>query len=167
MPIGKHTQVGLEIVRLSSQFGSGKRKCDISIRRTFIPNFPIDVWRLTALATVAIIVAIVVVIVVFVFVFVAIRSFRYIVSMMANTNHGSSGKVPDIEIIDLPPFVLIYDLVNYEIQFQDLHQWAFIKDSKGGGVEGGVVNLPLQPKFSNKTSNYNPLFFNEPAAFLA
>ncbi len=34
------------------------------------------------------------------------------------------------------------------------------------GVEGGVVDLPLQPKFFNKTSDEKPLFFNVPAALL-
>ena len=69
-------------------------------------------------------------------------------------------------MIDLPLFALIYDLVNYKIQFQEVHECAFINDSKGG-VEGGVVDLPLQPKFSNKTSDENPLFFNVPAALLS
>ncbi len=158
----------MEIVRLSSQFGSGKRKRGVSIRRSFIPNFPNDVWRLTVLATVAIVVVISVVVVVVVFVFgvVATWSFHHIISMMANTNHGSSGKVADIETIELPPFALIYDLVNCKIQFQDLRECAFINDSKGG-VEGGEVDLPLQPKLSNKTYDDNPLFFNQPAAFLA
>ncbi len=137
----------------------------MGIRQSFIPNFSNDVWRLTVLATVAIVVTIVLVVVVFVFAVVATCSFHHIVSMMANTNHGSSAKVPGIKIIDLLPFALIYDLVNYEIQFQDLHQCAFINNSKRG-VEGGVVDLPLQPKFSDKTSFDNPLFFNEPAAFL-
>jgi hypothetical protein len=154
------------IVRLSSQFRSGKRKSGISIRRTFIPNFPIDVWRLTVLATVAIVVTIVVVVVIFVFVVVATWSFRHIVSISANRNHGSYRKVLDKEIIDLPHFALIYDLVNYKFQFQDVRECAFINESKGG-VEGGVVDLPLQPKFSNKTSDENPLFFNVPAALLA
>ena len=166
MPIGIHTQVGLEIVRLSSQFGSGKWKCGVGIRRSFITNFLNDFWRLTVIATITIVVAIVVVAVIFVFVIITTRSFQHIVSMMANTNHCSSGKVPDIEIIELPPFALIYDLVNYEIQFQDVRECAFINNSKGG-VEGGVVDLPLQPKFSNKTSDDNSLFFNELAAFLA
>ena len=160
MPIGKHTQVGSKIVCLYCQFGSGKRKCGVGIRRRFITNFLNDVWRLTVLATIAVVIAIIV------FVIVATRPFRYIVSMMANTNHGSSGRVPDIEKIELPPFVFKYDLVNYEIQFQDVRECTFINDSKGG-VEGGVVDLPLQPKFSNKTSDVNPLFSNEPAAFLA
>ncbi len=132
----------------------------------FIPDFPIDVWRLTVLATIAIVVAIVVVVVIFVFVVVATRSFRHIVSISANRNHGSSRKVPDIEIIDLPLFALIYDLVNYEIQFQEVPKCAFINESKGG-VEGGVVDLPLQPKFLNKISDENPLFSNVPAALLA
>ena len=64
MPIEKHTQVGLEIVRLSSQFGSGKRKCGVRIRRLFITNFLNDSWRLTVLTTVAVVIAIVVVVVV-------------------------------------------------------------------------------------------------------
>jgi hypothetical protein len=76
----------------------------------------------------------------------------------ANRNHGSSRKVPDIEIIHLPLFVLIYDLVNYEIQFQEVPECAFINDSKGG-VECGVVDLPLQPKFFIETSDEKPLFF--------
>ncbi len=166
MPIGKHTQVDSEIVRLSSQFGRGKRKCGVGIRWRFITTFLNDVWRLTVLVTVAVVVAIILVTVVFVFVVVATGSFRHIVSKMANTNHGSSEKVPDIEIIELPPFALIYDLVNYEIQFQDVRKCIFVNDSKGG-VEGGVVDLPLQPKFSNKTSDAIPLFFNELAVFLA
>jgi hypothetical protein len=103
----------------------------------FITNLLNDVWRLTVLAIVAVVITIVVVVIVIVFVFVivATRSFWHIVSISANTNHGSSGKVTDtdIEIIDLPLFVLIYDLVNYEIQFQEVRECAFINDSKGGG----------------------------------
>jgi hypothetical protein len=86
-----------------------------------ITNFLNDVCRLTVLATVAVVIAIVVVVVVvfIIFVFVvATRSFLHILLISANRNHGSSRKVPDIEIIDLPLFALIYDLVNYEIQFQ-------------------------------------------------
>ena len=52
--------------------------------------------------------------------------------MMANINHGSSGKVTDIEKIKLPPFAGIYDLVNDEIQFQDVRECAFINNLKGG-----------------------------------
>ena len=157
----------MESVLLSSQFGSGKRKCGVGIRWSFIPNFPNDVWRLTVLAIFAIVVAVVVIIVIFVLIVVTTWSFRHIVSMTAHTNHGSSGKVPGVEKIELPPFAGKYDLVNYKLQLQqDVRECAFINESKGG-VEGGVVDLPLQPKFYNKTSDDNPLFFNELAAFLA
>ena len=85
--------------------------------------------------------------------------------MMPNTNHGSFGKVPGVEKIELLPFACKYDLINYEIQFQDVRECAFINESKEG-VEGGVVDLPLWPKISNETSDDNTLFFNELAAFL-
>ena len=167
-----------EILRISSQFGSGKRKCGFCIRWCFITNFLKAVLRLIVLVTVtfvlgiAVIVVVVVVIVVVVIVVVflvlivvvivvlvavvivvlvivgvvivvvIVRSFRYILSMMANTYDGSSGYVPDIQDIELLPFPGKYDLVNYKIQFQDVRECAFINDSKGG-VEGGVVDLRL------------------------
>jgi hypothetical protein len=108
----------------------------------FIPNFPIDVWKLTVLATIPIIVAIVIVVVIFVVVVVATWSFLHIVSRSANRNYGSSRKVPGVEEIELPPFMFIYDLVNYKIQYQEVRECAFINESKGG-VEGGLVDLPL------------------------
>jgi hypothetical protein len=107
MPIGKHTQMSLEILHLSSQFGSGKRKCGVCIRWRFITNFLKDIWRLTVLATVAIVLAIVVAVVI-----VIAQSFQYIVSMLTNTCEGSSGKVPDIGDVELLPFPGKYDLVN-------------------------------------------------------
>jgi hypothetical protein len=131
-----------EILRLSSQFGSGKRKCGFCIRQRFIINFLKDVWRLIVLVTITAILRIVVVVVVVVVVVAVVWSFRYIVSMMANMYEGSFGKVPDIEDVELPPFPGKYNLVYYEIQFQDVRECAFMNDSKGG-VEGGVVDLPL------------------------
>ena len=113
-----------------------------------------------------VVVDIIIVAVIFVVVIFASRSFLHIVSFSANRNHGSSRSVPGVEEIELPPFALIYDLVNYEIQYQEVRECAFINESKGG-VEGGVVDLPLQPKFLNKFSDENPLFFNVPAALLA
>ena len=108
---------------------------------------------------------IIIVVVIFVVVIVATWSFLHIISFSVNRNHGSSRKVPNIEIIDLLLFALIYDLVNYKIQFQEVRKCAFIHNSKGG-VEDGVVDLPLQPKFFNKTSDEKLLFFNVPAALL-
>ncbi len=102
--------MSMEITCLSSQFGSGKRQCGVCIRRRFITNFLNNVWRLTVLATVAVVPGIVVVVVVVVF--VVAWSFRYIPSMLANTCEGSSGKVPDIGDVELPPFPGKYDLVN-------------------------------------------------------
>jgi hypothetical protein len=49
-----------------------------------------------------------------------------------NRNHGSSRKVPDIEKIYVPLFALIYDLVNYKIQFQEVRKCAFITIPRGG-----------------------------------
>ncbi len=112
-----------------------------------------------------VVVVVAVVFVIFVFVILATRSFHHILSFSANRNHGSSRKVPDIEIIDLPLFALIYYLVNYQIQFQEVRECAFINYSKRG-VEGGVVDLPLHAKFFDRTSDENPLFFNVPATLV-
>ena len=155
MPIGKHTQMSLEILHLSSQVGSGKMKCGVCIRWSLITNFLKDVWRLIVLVTVAVVLGIIVdvavgvavvvivaAVIVIVVVVVVVWSFRYIVSMLANTCEGSSGKVPDIGGIELLPFQGKYDLVNYEIQFQDVHECTFVNDSKGG-VECGIVDCPL------------------------
>jgi hypothetical protein len=87
---------------------------------------------MVAVVIAIVVVIVVVVFVIFVFVVLATRSFRHIVLFSANRNHGSSRKVPDIEIIDLPLFALIYCLVNYEIQFQEVRECAFINNSKRG-----------------------------------
>ncbi len=107
--------MSLEILRLSSQFGSGKRKCGVCIRRRFITNLLKDVvWRLIVLAIVVVLVVVIVVaiVVVVAVVVVVALSFRYIVSILANTCEGSSGKVPDIGDVELPPFPGKYGLVN-------------------------------------------------------
>ena len=65
-----------------------------------------------------VVVDIIIVVVIFVVVIVATWSFLHIVSFSTNRNHGSSRSVPGIEEIELPPFAFIYDLVNYEIQYQ-------------------------------------------------
>ncbi len=108
---------------------------------------------------------VVIIVVIYVIVIVASRSFLRILSRSGNRNHGSSRSVPGVEEIELPPLAFVYDLVNYEIQYQEVLECAFIKESKGG-VEGCVLDLPLQPKFFNKTSDGNPLFFNVADAFL-
>ena len=46
MPIGKHTQMSLEIVRLDSQDGGGKRKCGVCIRQRLFIKFLKGNWRL-------------------------------------------------------------------------------------------------------------------------
>ncbi len=65
-----------------------------------------------------VLVDVIIVVVIFVVVVVATRSFLHIVSRSVNRNHGSSRSVPGVEEIELPPFAFIYDLVNYEIQYQ-------------------------------------------------
>ncbi len=65
-----------------------------------------------------VVVDIIIVVVIFVVVIVATGSFFHIVLFSANRNHGSSRSVPGVEEIELLPFVFIYDLINYEIQYQ-------------------------------------------------
>ncbi len=65
-----------------------------------------------------IVVDIIIVVVIFVVVIVTTQSFLRIVSFSANRNHGSCLSDTGVEEIELPPFALIYDLVNYKIQYQ-------------------------------------------------